>query len=122
MKALLSIKPEFASAIFDGAKRYEFRRTIFRAPVKVVVVYVSSPVCHVAGEFDVKTIIYDSVRSLWQRTRDEAGINRTAFFRYFEGRAYGYGVEIGAVRLYERPLDLREHFGVNPPQSFVYLT
>ena len=30
MKALLSIKPEFADKIFAGTKRYEFRRAVFK--------------------------------------------------------------------------------------------
>ena len=30
MKILLSIKPEFAERIFDGSKKYEFRKVIFR--------------------------------------------------------------------------------------------
>lgn len=38
-RALLSIRPAFAKAIFDGQKRFEFRRAIFRKEVGVVVVY-----------------------------------------------------------------------------------
>ena len=45
MKALLSIKPEFADMIFAGTKRYEFRRAIFkRNDLEGVLVYASSPV------------------------------------------------------------------------------
>jgi hypothetical protein len=32
-------------AIFHGDKRFEFRRTVFRIAVEVVVVYTTSPVC-----------------------------------------------------------------------------
>lgn len=50
MKVLMSIKPEFADKIFDGSKRYEFRRMIFKQPaVKKVVVYASAPVQMVIG-------------------------------------------------------------------------
>lgn len=34
MTALLSIKPEFAEAIFDGRKKFEFRKVIFKKNVK----------------------------------------------------------------------------------------
>ncbi|EHL88131.1 hypothetical protein HMPREF1019_01868 [Campylobacter sp. 10_1_50] len=30
MTALLSIKPEFAEAIFDGTKKFEFRKVKFK--------------------------------------------------------------------------------------------
>ena len=43
MKVLLSIKPEFANKIFEGTKRFEFRKSIFKKEVKTVVVYASSP-------------------------------------------------------------------------------
>ena len=52
MKVLLSIKPEYASKILDGTKRYEYRRAIFkRTEVTTVVVYASDPVRKVIGEF-----------------------------------------------------------------------
>jgi predicted transcriptional regulator len=30
MKVILSIKPEYAFKIFDGTKKFEFRRVIFK--------------------------------------------------------------------------------------------
>ena len=50
MKVVLSIKPEFANKIFEGTKKYEFRRAIFKNPnIKKVVVYSSSPVKKIIG-------------------------------------------------------------------------
>ena len=41
MTVLLSIKPEFAEKIFDGTKKYEFRKSIFKnADVKKFVMQV----------------------------------------------------------------------------------
>ena len=31
MKVVLSIKPQFANKIFDGTKKFEFRKAIFMA-------------------------------------------------------------------------------------------
>ena len=43
MKVLLSIKPEFADKIFNGTKKYEFRKSIFKnKDVDTVVVYPKS--------------------------------------------------------------------------------
>src|SRR5215813_7936728 len=74
--AILSIKPEYAEAIFAGTKRFEFRRTIFREDIKVVVVYTTSPVGQVLGEFSVEGVITDDVDALWKRTEQQAGIER----------------------------------------------
>jgi predicted transcriptional regulator len=117
----LSIRPQYADAIFRGEKRFEFRRAIFRKPVGVVVVYITSPVSRVVGEFDVKEILSDTVEALWSRTKNSAGIEQHRFFDYFDGRDVGHAIVIGAVRSYRKPLDLALAFGVRPPQSFIYL-
>ena len=39
MTALLSIKPEFAEAIFDGTKKFEFRKVKFKKNVNKIKVY-----------------------------------------------------------------------------------
>ncbi len=50
----MSIKPEFAFKIFDGEKKFEFRKVIFKNPdIRTVVVYASSPVQQVIGEFEI---------------------------------------------------------------------
>ena len=68
MKALLSIKPEFAFQIFAGNKRFEYRRKIFKQPVDTVVVYVSSPVSMVLGEFKIEDLLFDDLEELWNKT------------------------------------------------------
>ncbi|OQW98197.1 MAG: hypothetical protein BWK74_05140 [Desulfobacteraceae bacterium A6] len=81
MKVLLSIKPEFAEMIFSGTKKYEFRRSVFKNPdVKTIVVYASSPVRKVIGEFEIGAIINDELAALWERTKKYAGINEDYFF------------------------------------------
>jgi predicted transcriptional regulator len=117
----LSIKPEYAEAIFDGRKRFEFRRSIFREDVETVVVYMSSPVKQVVGEFRVEGVIADDIDALWDRTESQAGIGREKFMNYFAGRDKGYAIEIGKVKRYGRPRNLEESYGVRPPQSFLYL-
>ena len=117
----MSIKPEYAHAIFRGEKHFEFRRSIFRQPVDVIVVYMTNPVGMVFGEFEVRTIIRDTVGALWNRTKSVAGIDKERFFKYFKGRAHGYAIQVGDIRTYQEPLRLDEHFGVKPPQSFLYL-
>ena len=70
MKVLLAIKEEFASKIFEGSKRYEFRKSIFKDErVKTIVVYVSSPVKKVIGEFEIETVLKDEPENIWNLTK-----------------------------------------------------
>ena len=121
MKALLSIKPEFVSKIFEGKKRFEYRRSIFKRPVNLVVVYASSPVCKVVGEFEVVELISDDIDELWRKTKKQAGISKDYFYSYFWDKAEGHAIKIGDIKKYKRPLPLKESFGVAPPQSYLYL-
>jgi predicted transcriptional regulator len=122
MTVLLSIKPEFAFKIFNGSKRYEYRRAIFsKREVTKVVVYASHPVKRVIGEFEIGSILYDELQSLWARTKRYAGINKTMFFYYFKDQAKGYAIKIKSTRAYEDPLLLSSFMLSSPPQSFRYL-
>ncbi len=122
MRVLLSIKPEFAFRIFKGLKRYEYRRAIFkRTDVERVLVYASSPIQKVIGEFEIDTILSGEPVSLWQKTKAHAGISRESFFDYFADVDTGYAIRVKNCQMYERPFGLMESLGVSPPQSFLYL-
>lgn len=122
MKALLSIKPEFAEKIFSGEKGFEFRKATFSRDVSSIVLYVTAPVGKIVGEFNVVSILEDTPASLWEQTRDQAGISKRFFFTYFKGRKKAFAIEIGNPRKYEKAIDpyrLDQKFV--PPQSFRYL-
>ncbi len=122
MRVLLSIKPEFAEKIFSGEKEFEFRRAIFKkSEVRTVVVYASSPVQKVIGEFEIDYIIRDNVRSLWTKTQLVSGISREYFYEYFGDKEVGFAIRIKKARRYDVPLCLKKDFGLVPPQSYVYL-
>jgi predicted transcriptional regulator len=122
MRVVLSIKPAYAAKIFDGSKRYEFRKTIFKNPaVKTVVVYASSPIQQVIGEFDIETIIHSEKHALWQTTKEFSGISKEFFFDYFENKTNGYAIKIKKTRKYKKPKSLKSDFHLLPPQSFVYI-
>lgn len=122
MKVLLSIKPEFAERIFDGSKKFEFRKAIFKnREIKTVVVYASSPMQKVIGEFEIDSIINDSLAVLWEKTKRFAGIDEDFFYQYFAEREKGYAIKIKNTKKYKKPLCLREDYNLLPPQSFLYL-
>lgn len=53
---LLSIKPEYTSAIAKGIKKVEFRKRIFSETVERAFVYSSSPMKKIIGSFLVSHI------------------------------------------------------------------
>ena len=122
MRVLLSIKPEFAFKIFDGEKKFEFRKVIFKNPdVRTVVVYASSPVKQVIGEFEIADILSSSPTEIWELTKKDSGISEMFFQEYFENRTIAYAIKIKNTKKYKKPLTLKEDFNMLPPQSYMYL-
>ena len=122
MKVLLSIKPEFAFKIFNGSKRYEYRRSIFKNPgITRVVVYASSPIKRVIGEFDIEDILHEAPQIIWSRTKSHAGISEKRFYEYFLNKSKGYAIKIKTPMIYADPLSLNRFLISSPPQSFMYI-
>lgn len=123
MKAvLLSIKPEFAYKIFDGTKKYEFRKQIFKdSSIKKVIVYSSSPEQKVIGEFTIDDILNDTPSDLWLQTRDYSGITQAFYEEYFRGRKNAYAIKVASTKLYEQKKNLSDFDIIYPPQSFAYV-
>lgn len=121
MKVVLSIKPEFANKIFDGTKKFEFRKAIFKnEKIKTVIVYSSSPVQQVIGEFEIERIINHDIDTLWGLTHQESGITEDYFYKYFADRLEGFAIQIKKTKKYRKPKCLWTDFNLFPPQSFAY--
>lgn len=124
MKILLSIKPEFAIKIFSGEKKYEYRRIIFKnREIKCVIVYASSPVKKVIGEFEIEKVISGKPWKVWEETQNGSGITKEYFNNYVKSKKEIYAIKIGNIKLYRKQLCLKNDFELKyAPQSFVYLT
>lgn len=124
MKVLLSIKPEYVEQIFNGKKKYEYRKSLFkRSDIKVVVVYATKPVGKVIGEFEIDEIIEDGPNELWEQTKEYSGINKKDYMSYFNERDKGFAIAIKRINRYDIPLDLvdiSKDIKV-APQSFRYI-
>jgi predicted transcriptional regulator len=119
--ALMAIRPEFAEQILAGTKRVEFRKRPLAPDVTEVVVYASAPVSAVIGAFAVARQETRHPRELWSLFADVGGIRRARYAEYFEGRAVGTGIVVGAVRRLAEPIPLRVIGLQRPPQSSQYL-
>ena len=123
MKVVLSIKPEFANKIFDGTKKFEFRKAIFKNEnIKTILVYSSSPVQKVIGEFQIDRIFNDDLATLWELTKEYSGITEDYFYKYFAHREKGFAIQIKSKTKYTNPKCLRADYNLHPPQSFTYWT
>lgn len=121
MKAILSIKPEFVEKIMIGEKKYEFRRKIFKQNVDTVIVYASSPVKAIVGEFIIEDILNSDLETLWDMTHKEAGISKDFFLSYFKYLDKGYAIKIKSFIPYEKFIDINQLGIAIPPQSYIYL-
>lgn len=122
MRVLLSIKPEYAFKIFAGAKKYEFRKSIFkRKDIEKIIVYASSPVQRIIGEFEIDDILHEETELLWQMTQQYSGISKEFYDQYFENKEHAFAIKVGNIKEYEHPKPLSD-FNIDfAPQSFAYL-
>ena len=123
MKILLSIKPEFVEQIFNGNKRFEYRKSIFtNKKVDSVIIYSTMPVGMIVGEFEISKILEDTPEKIWEDTEKQSGITKSFYDSYFENKDKAYALKIGKLKKYEAPINpylIFENF--IPPQSFRYL-
>lgn len=73
------------------------------------------------AEAEVLGIIEDNPDSVWDLTFEYAGISKSFFDRYFEGKEKAVVYHLGKTTQYSRPKTLSD-YGINfAPQSFVYV-
>lgn len=124
---VLSVRPQYSSKILEGKKTVELRR---RFPVSaprgtVAYIYSTSPIRAIVGCTEIENVIKLPVIELWKRFRKSAHITRADFDNYFAGINDGFALKIANPRSFSRPInlaELRNRFGFEPPQSFLYAT
>lgn len=121
MNVILSIKPEFVEKIFSGEKRYEYRKVLFKQKVDTVYIYASRPISKIVGEFKIEEIICDTPENIWKLTKEQSGVTKKFFDKYYKGKEKGVALKIKEYKEYEEglnPESLITNFKV--PQSFIY--
>jgi type I restriction enzyme S subunit len=121
MNAILSIKPQYADAIFSGLKKVEFRKFAFKKDVEKVFVYSISPVKKIIGYFTFNTIVENSPQILWEQFGRIGFIGEDEFFKYFENKNTGFSICIESTYKFLESIDPYKEFkNFIPPQSFCY--
>lgn len=86
--------------------------------------YASSPYKRILGIVKVKTVRCASVKTVWNETKESAGISRTEFFEYFLGTDTAYAIAIDpskTIRLDQHISPSAIESGFVVPQSFKYI-
>ena len=120
-KVLMSIKTIHAEKILASIKRYKFRKIRCKKRVDVIVIYATAPIMKVLGEVEVKEIIEDTSRTVWEKTKTAAGIDLSFFNRYFEGRETVVAYALGDVTVFSKPKKLSDYNLKVAPQSYAYV-
>jgi predicted transcriptional regulator len=120
--ALMSIKPEYANAIFDGTKLVEFRKQPFKRSVRYIIVYSSSPEKKILGYFELGDIDVRNPRTLWKLYRDVGSIKYSDYSSYFGDRKIGVALHVKKVFRLDQPVSLNQlRRNLKPPQSYCYV-
>ena len=122
MKAiLLSIKPEYVERILAGTKKYEYRKRLARTESSILLIYSTSPVMKVVAKVEILGTISAAPSTLWEKTKNSAGISRKKYREYFHGCKTAYAYELGQIEKFDPPKNLSEYGITLAPQSFVYV-
>ena len=123
MNVILSIRPKFCQLIFDGQKKYEYRKRVFtRSDVDKVYIYATKPICRIVGYFTIAAMIEDSPNVMWQRTHEGSGITKEYFDAYFKNCDMAHAIKIGEVVKFDTPIDPKKVIkNFTAPQNYRYV-
>lgn len=120
-RMLLSINPEYVREIISGKKQYEFRKTKCKEDVRMMLLYETSPTKLVVGQARIAEVVVGKPEEVWSKTFSHAGISKSFFDRYYQGKEQAIAYKLADVEKFDTPLPL-SHFGIShAPQSFQYV-
>ena len=118
---LISINPEHVENIFNGSKKYEYRKVKCKQNIDKIIIYSTSPIMKVVGEAKVEQILEDSLDNIWKKTSKYAGISLDFYYKYFKNSNKAIAYKLTNIKKYDKPKELSS-YGINfAPQSFVYV-
>lgn len=118
----ISIRSNYANAIFDGSKRYEFRRVRPKGKIDKMFIHVcGEDSSKIQGMAIVEDVITGSVAEIWNRCKDSAGISVKDFYDYFDGARVATAYKLTDAKRFDEPIDLTDLNMKHIPQSFSYV-
>ena len=118
---LISIKPEYVENIFNGSKKYEYRKIRWKQDIDKIIIYSTYPIMKVVGEAKVEKILEDSPDRIWEKTKKYSGIDLNFYQKYFKDRSKAIAYKLTNIKKYDSPKELSSYGIKAAPQSFVYI-
>ena len=118
---LISINPEHVENIFNGSKKYEYRKIRCKQEVDKIIIYSTYPIMKVVGEAKVEKILEDSPDNIWEETKNYSGIDLKFYQNYFKNRSKAIAYKLTNIKKYNNPKELSSYGIKSAPQSFVYV-
>lgn len=118
---LISIKPGYVENIFNGSKKYEYRKIRCKQDIDKIIIYSTYPIMKVVGEAKVEKILEDSPDRIWEKTKKYSGIDLNFYQKYFKDRSKAIAYKLTNIKKYDSPKELSSYGIKAAPQSFVYI-
>jgi DNA modification methylase len=122
LNVVLPVKPKYVEKIIKGGKKYELRKTLFKATSEdKIYIYAMSPIKKIVGYFRIGNIIKGNPEELWQSINTLSGLEHDEFINYFKNNETGYAIEINNLVTFDNPIvpqNIIDNF--SPPRSFIY--
>lgn len=120
-KILISVNPEHVENIISGIKKYEYRRHVAKKDISSIIIYETTPIKRVVAEAEIEAVLSYTPDELWELTKNESGISKKFFDKYFSGKEIAHAYRIGKVKVFDQPKSLNDYGVRFAPQSFVYI-
>jgi len=121
---IFSVRPQYATAILDGKKTVELRRTRPNLPDgSMVIFYSSTPTRAVVGWAQLTGVREGTPDEIWNEFGAAAAIDEPDYDTYFHGAAQAFALELDDVVIASQPVPLSviRSIGIQPPQSWRYV-
>lgn len=118
---LISINPQHVENIFNGSKKYEYRKIRCKQEVDKIIIYSTSPIMKVVGEAKIEKILEDSPEVIWEETKNHAGIDLDFYKKYYENKNKAVAYKLTNIIKYATPKELNSYGIKSAPQSYIYV-
>lgn len=122
----ISIRTRFVRLILSGAKTYELRKRVPKsAEGRSLLVYSSGEDKAITAYGTISQVISGTPEEIWANYAEHLGVTSEEYLDYFRDSEIGYALKLENISPSRRPLplsELREQHGLEPPQSWRYLS
>lgn len=122
MKFLMSIKPEYASQIYNKTKLIEIRKRVPRLlSFGDTIYFYESGTGLITGSANVDGLVFGTPDWLYRLYKSKLGIDYDAYTKYVGNATNVYYIKLVHAKRFDAPYTLREFGFKRAPQSICYL-